>query len=61
MFQKRLSEKKFRWWPDGMGELARELAVHELTVLLWNGDPRRVKVPPPWKALASKPLAGMRG
>lgn len=61
MFQKRLSAKKFRWWPDGMGELAQELAVHELTVLLWNGDPRRVRVPPPWKALPSNPSAGMRG
>ncbi len=50
-FQKRLSEKKFRWWPEGRGEIARELAVHELTVLLWNGDPRRVRVPPPWKKL----------
>ena len=36
LFQKRLSEKKFRWWPSGTGELVRELAVHELTVLLWN-------------------------
>jgi transposase len=59
MFQKRLSRGKFRWWPSGTGGLARQMAVHELTVLLWNGDPRRVRIPPPWKALVSSPPSGM--
>ena len=57
-FHKRLSEKKFLWWSDGRGEIARELQVHELTVLLWNGDPRRVRVPPPWKELPNTPHVG---
>lgn len=60
LFQKRLSEKKFRWWPSGTGELVRELAVHELTVLLWNGDPGRVRAAPAWKPVASNPGIAMR-
>ncbi len=57
--QMRLSQGSFRWWPDGRGSHARELAVHELTVLLRNGDPSRVRVPPPWKPLPSSSSAGM--
>ncbi len=56
LFQKRLSRDKFRWWPDGAGALSREMAVHELTVLLYNGDPRGVRVPPPWKPLPPPPM-----
>lgn len=36
VYHKRLSEGKFRWWPKG--ELVAELAVKELSVLIWNGD-----------------------
>jgi transposase len=60
LFQKRLSRSRFRWWPSGTAALARQMAVHELTVLLWNGDPCRVRVPPPWKALVSNPGITMR-
>ena len=51
LFQKRLSEKKFRWWPEGHGTSARDLQVHELAVLLRNGDPSTARVAPDWKPL----------
>jgi len=57
--QMRLSQGKLRWWPDGRGAHARELAAHELMVLLRNGDPSRVRVPPAWKPLPWSSSAGM--
>ena len=39
LFQKRLSESKFRWWPSGSHGSARMLAAHKLQVLLSAGDP----------------------
>lgn len=52
--QKRLSEGRFNWWPKP-GEIVEKLAVHELSLLLWNGDPTTAQVAPPWKSL---PLPG---
>lgn len=49
--QKRLSTGKFRWWPKGKGENARALAVHELQLLLWNGNPDKTAVAPLWKSI----------
>jgi len=49
--QKRLSRDKFKWWPDGDGNAAAELAAHELQVLLWNGNPGRTQVAPPWRQI----------
>jgi len=49
--QKRLSKGTFRWWPD-KGDRVSVLAVHELQLLLWNGDPSHVRVAPPWRKLA---------
>lgn len=49
--QKRLSEGRFRHWPGEEGEASRRLAVHELQLLLWNGDPTAVKVGRLWKAI----------
>lgn len=49
--QKRLSSGRFGWWPrDGDGA-SRELAVHELQLLLWNGDPSAAAASEPWKPL----------
>lgn len=47
--QKRLSEGKFRWWPVGGDERAKQLAAHELQVLLSAGDPSGTKAPPEWR------------
>ena len=47
----RLSKGTFRWWPDESTGRVSVLAVHELQLLLWNGDPGTVRVGPAWKKL----------
>ena len=37
--QKRLSQGSFQWWPSKNDSKLHSLAVHELQMLLWNGDP----------------------
>jgi transposase len=51
--QKRLSQGRFSGWPQPPGQSVESLAAHELQLLLWNGDPKRVQVAPAWKRLAS--------
>ena len=46
--QKRLSAGRFRWWPRGI-EAIEQLAVHELQILLWNGNPQLARGAPDWK------------
>lgn len=45
---KRLSSGKFRWWP-AQGTPVRNLAAHELHVLLAAGDPQATQAAPPWR------------
>jgi transposase len=52
--QKRLSRGRFSWWPDGADKPLRALAVHELQVLPWNANPRRVHVAPLWRPVEKK-------
>lgn len=48
--QKRLSKGRFRWWPKkNPARRHRVLAVHELQLLMWNGNPGRAEVGPLWK------------
>jgi transposase len=49
--QKRLSTGRFRWWPLGGRERVCRLEVHELQLLLWNGDPARSSAAPAWRPL----------
>jgi transposase len=49
---KRLSKGRFRWWPDGRGHAVMRLDVHQLQLLLWNGDPSSAEVAPPWRPVA---------
>jgi hypothetical protein len=42
---------KFCWWPDSKRENSRMLAVHELQLLLWNGNPEETAVGPSWKKI----------
>jgi len=49
--QKRLSQGRFRWWPGGRGERQKTLLAHELTLLIWNGNPLAGQVAPLWKRL----------
>ncbi len=51
--QKRLSRGRFRWWPDTErpDAVSRELAAHELQILLWSGNPEGSGIPPEWKRI----------
>jgi transposase len=51
--QKRLSKGRFHWWPSASGQKAVLMDVHELLVLLWNGDPTGARVAPMWKKLTA--------
>lgn len=48
--QKRLSEGRFRHWPESDAS-AVKLAAHELVLLLWNGNPKAGEVAPAWKKI----------
>lgn len=51
--QKRMSESRFRYWPGEGGALPKELAAHQLQVLLAGGDAEAsaVRGAPIWKRL----------
>jgi transposase len=49
--QKRLSENRFRYWPDGGGAAQRELLAHQLQVLLAGGDADAASGAPIWRRL----------
>jgi transposase len=51
--QKRLSAGRFSWWPKGTDGASLPLAAHQLQLLLWNGDPSRVKTAPLWRPIAA--------
>ena len=46
--QKRLSQGRFRFWPNGT-EAVKAFQAHELQVLLSAGDPAGTQAPPPWR------------
>jgi transposase len=47
--QKRLSKGQFTWWPKRENDEKVRLAVHQLQLLLWSGNPDCAKVAPLWK------------
>lgn len=51
--QKRLSRGRFVWWPEAelTGGAHRELAAHEIQILLWSGDPEGSRIPAEWKRI----------
>ena len=49
--QKRLSKGRFCWWPDKSDQKIKLLAVHELQLLLWNGNPSASPVGEMWKKI----------
>jgi transposase len=51
--QKRLSKGRFKWWPDKKQEKLMRLFVHELHLLIWNGNPQDAKTAPFWKKIPS--------
>jgi len=48
--QKRLSKGRFKWWPRD-GSCLTTLAVHQLQLLIWNGDLGNARVAPFWKPI----------
>ena len=46
---KRLSSRKFRYWPSHRNESVTAMQAHELTVLLSGGDPGATKAVPMWR------------
>lgn len=49
--QKRLSAGRFTWWPRaGQGATAR-LDVHQVQLLLWNGNPQSAQAAPMWRSV----------
>ena len=53
LFQKRLSKGKFNWWPEKSDTASTRLAAHELQLLIWNGNPSKCEVSPPWREIQS--------
>ena len=51
IFHKRLSEGKYKWWPEAGDNSLKQLAVHELQLLIWNGNPDFAQVAPPWRKI----------
>lgn len=51
LLQKRLSKGKFQWWPQTADADTALLAAHELQLLIWNGNPSKCDVTPPWRKI----------
>ena len=49
--QKRLSKGRFNWWPAVGNSCLRQLAVHELQLLIWNGELHKARVAPLFKPI----------
>jgi hypothetical protein len=52
--QKRLSQGRFGWWPKVSTGPTFGLDVHQLQLLLWNGDPSRTAAAPMWRRIAPR-------
>jgi transposase len=51
MCQKRLSKGRFEWWPEDGKSPLKQLAAHELNLLIWNGDFRKAPIAPFWRPI----------
>ncbi len=51
--QKRLSKGRFKWWPGKKDKKLMRLFVHELQLLIWNGNPGSAQTSPMWKEISS--------
>ncbi len=49
---KRLSQGRFRWWPERTGSTGHLLEAHQLQILLWNGNPAMAQAAPAWRKLS---------
>jgi len=55
--QKRLSQGRFRWWPQSAAEALWEMEARELQLVLWNGDPSHGALGPLWRGLRGQGVA----
>ena len=53
--QKRLSRGRIKHWPIQGESTVSSLTACELQVLLYNGDPEKIKTSPEWRKLVSCP------
>ncbi|WP_297388973.1 IS66 family insertion sequence element accessory protein TnpB [Acidiferrobacter sp.] len=53
---KRLSQGRFRYWPQASDGVVSAVLAHEVQVLLSAGDPTQSHAPPHWR-----PVGGSRG
>jgi transposase len=51
--QKRLSQGRFRWWPEAEGGAARMLQAWQAQLLLAAGDMSRVQAAPVWRPVSA--------
>jgi transposase len=51
---KRLSEGRFRYWPDAAGSVHRELLAHQFQVLLAGGDAEATSGARPWRRVEAQ-------
>ena len=49
--QKRLSQGRFAWWPGTAGAATARLDVHQVQLLLWNGNPQSAQAAPMWRSV----------
>jgi transposase len=49
--QKRLSQGRFGWWPSGGPQPTLVLDVHQLQLLIWNGNPNHGQAAPMWRPI----------
>ena len=49
---KRLSSKKFQWWPQDQHAPSCRLSARELYILLWNGHPGAARMAEDWRRVA---------
>jgi len=49
--QKRLSKGRFKWRPQTDDGKSQPLALHELQLLLWNGNPKTATIAPMWRKI----------
>jgi transposase len=54
---KRLSQGRFRWWPQAGESKSRQLEAHQLAVLLSGGNAEQIDIGPLWRGIVPKPLA----
>ena len=50
--QKRLSQGRFSWWPRSQTAKTKSLEAHQLSVLLWCGDPDAARGGPLWRRVS---------